>query len=162
MSRSTDRPLPRSTVKVAPAAASGTDVTAAATRDATTVLVALGTGPNGLTPTEANRRRAEYGPDAVRTHHARALGVLGHQLRSALLVLLLVTAVVSFVLGERTEALIIGTILAASIGLGFANEYQAERAADGARSRRHGSGRSHLLRADGDRRARGKRAPSPR
>ena len=44
--------------------------------------------------------------------------------------LLLVTAVVSYVLGERTEAVIIGTILAASIGLGFANEYRAERAAE--------------------------------
>lgn len=106
------------------------DVTAAATLDVTAVLAALGTGPGGLTPTEVNRRRAEYGPNAVRTHHARALGVLGHQLRSALLVLLLVTAVVSYLLGEHTEALIIGTILAASIGLGFANEYRAERAAE--------------------------------
>ena len=117
-------------MKVAPAAASGTDLATAATLDATAVLAALGTGPDGLTPAEANRRRAEYGPNAVRTHHARALGVLGHQLRSALLVLLLVTAVVSYVLGERTEAVIIGTILAASIGLGFANEYRAERAAE--------------------------------
>jgi hypothetical protein len=39
-------------------------------------------------------------------------------LRSALLVLLLVTAVVSFVLSERTDAVITGVILAASDGLG--------------------------------------------
>jgi len=130
MPRSAGQPLTRSTVKVAPSAASGTDLVTAATLDATAVLAALGTGPDGPTPAEANRRRAEDGPNAVRTRHARALGVLGHQLRSALLVLLLVTAVVSYVLGERTEALIIGTILAASIGLGFANEYRAERAAE--------------------------------
>ena len=48
----------------------------------------------------------------------------------ALLVLLLVAAVVSFFLGERTDALIIGVILAASVGLGFVNEYRAERAAE--------------------------------
>ena len=127
MSRSTGRPLPLIAVPVAPSAASGTDLATAATLDATAVLAALGKGPEGLTPAEANRRRVECGPNAVRTHHARALGVLGHQLRSALLVLLLVTAVVSYVLGERTEALIIGAILAASTGLGFANEYRAER-----------------------------------
>jgi hypothetical protein len=84
MSRSTGRPLPVSAVTVAPSAASGTDLATAATLDATAVLAALGTGLEGLTPAEANRRRAEYGPNAVRTHHARALGVLGHQLRSAL------------------------------------------------------------------------------
>jgi P-type Mg2+ transporter len=106
------------------------DVTVAATLDATAVLAALDTGPNGLAPAEVIRRRTECGPNAVRTHHARALGVLAHQLRSALLVLLLITAVVSFVLGERTDAVIIGVILAASIGLGFVNEYRAERAAE--------------------------------
>ena len=34
----------------------------------------------------------------------------------------------SFFLGERTQAIIIGVILLASIGLGFVNEYRAERA----------------------------------
>lgn len=76
----------------------------AAALDAGAVLAALDVRPDGLAPAEAARRRALWGPNAVRTHHARALGVLGHQLRSALLVLLLVTAVASFVLGERTDA----------------------------------------------------------
>jgi hypothetical protein len=67
MSRSTGRPLPVSAVTVAPSAASGTDLTTAATLDATAVLATLGTGPDGLTPAEAYRRRAEYGPNAVRT-----------------------------------------------------------------------------------------------
>jgi Mg2+-importing ATPase len=44
--------------------------------------------------------------------------------------LLLVTALVSFVVGERTDAVIIGLILAASVGLGFVNEYRAERTAE--------------------------------
>ena len=34
----------------------------------------------------------------------------------------------SFFLGERIQAIIIGVILLASIGLGFVNEYRAERA----------------------------------
>ena len=36
-------------------------------------------GADGLTSVDATRRRADYGPNAVRTHHARALGVLARQ-----------------------------------------------------------------------------------
>jgi hypothetical protein len=50
-----------------------------------------------------------------------AAEVLGRQLRSALLGLLLAAAVVSFALGRRTDATVIGLILAVSVGLGFAN-----------------------------------------
>ncbi len=52
------------------------------------------------------------------------------QLRSALLLLLLAAAVVSAFVGQGTDAIIIGVIIAASVGLGFANEYRAERAAE--------------------------------
>jgi P-type Mg2+ transporter len=45
------------------------------------------------------------------------------------LVLLAGTAVVSYFLGDSMQAVIIGAILVASIGLGFVNEYRAERAA---------------------------------
>jgi Mg2+-importing ATPase len=51
------------------------------------------------------------------------------QLRSPLLILLGLTAVTSFFVGERTGAVIIGVILAAAVGLGFVNEYRADRAA---------------------------------
>jgi len=66
----------------------------------------------------------------VRTHHAQALRVLGRQLRSPVLVLLAVTAALSYVLGQRTDTVVIGVILLGSVGLGFLNEYRAERATD--------------------------------
>ncbi|MFC4944986.1 magnesium-translocating P-type ATPase [Pseudonocardia sp. GCM10023141] len=116
-------------VQLPPVAARMTAADAAA-RGATDVLTALATGPTGLSTTDVTARRAAVGPNAVRSHHARPLAVLGRQLRSALLVLLLVTAAVSYLLGERTDAVIIGVILAASVGLGFVNEYRAERAAE--------------------------------
>jgi len=84
----------------------------------------------GLTGADSIRRRGVVGSNAVRSHHARAVPVLLRQLRSPLLVLLALTAGLSFVLGERTEAVVIGIILTASVGLGFANEYRAERAAE--------------------------------
>ena len=51
--------------------------------------------------------------------------------------LLLVTALVSFMVGERDDAVIIGLILAASVGLGFVNEYRAKRTAEAALRGRH-------------------------
>jgi Mg2+-importing ATPase len=57
-----------------------------------------------------------------------ALQVLLRQLNNAVLALLAVTAVLSYFLGDSTQALIIGIILLVSVGLGFVNEYRAERA----------------------------------
>jgi Mg2+-importing ATPase len=83
----------------------------------------------GLSSAEASARLVRHGPNAVRTHHVNALAVLGRQLRSAVLILLAGTAVVSYFLGDSMQAVIIGVILVASIGLGFVNEYRAEHAA---------------------------------
>jgi Mg2+-importing ATPase len=104
-------------------------VHAATTTSADDVVAQLGTdAKRGLSTDEAARRLAEHGPNAVRDHRARALGILARQLRSPLLILLFATAALSYGLGERTNALIIGLILVGSIGLGFVNEYRAERA----------------------------------
>ena len=92
------------------------------------VLRWLNTSKGGLSGAEASARLLRYGPNAVRTHQVSAIAVLGRQLRSAVLGLLAVTAVLSFFLGDSKQAIIIGIILAASIGLGFVNEYRAERA----------------------------------
>ncbi|WP_279617310.1 magnesium-translocating P-type ATPase [Streptomyces bungoensis] len=91
----------------------------------------------GLGGAEAARRQAQFGPNAVATHRARVLPVLWHQLRSPLLGLLVAAAVASFLVGERADALIIGVIVSASVGLGFVNEYRAEKAAEALHSQIH-------------------------
>ncbi len=93
-------------------------------------LARLASNRTGLTDAEAALRLAVTGPNAVRSHRARGLLVLGRQLRSPLLILLAVTAAASYFVGERSDALIIGVILAASVGLGFVNEYRAAKAAE--------------------------------
>jgi Mg2+-importing ATPase len=93
------------------------------------VLRWLDSSQAGLSGTEAAARLSRYGPNAVRTHRVSALAVLGRQLRNAVLMLLAGTAIVSYFLGDSMQAVIIGVILAASIGLGFINEYRAENAA---------------------------------
>jgi P-type Mg2+ transporter len=112
----------------------------------TDVLGWLDSTVDGLSSAEAAARVARYGPNALRTQRVSAFAVLGRQLRSAVLALLAGTAVVSYFLGDTTQAIIIGIILAASIGLGFVNEYRAERATAALHSRVH---HSAVVRRDG-------------
>jgi P-type Mg2+ transporter len=112
-------------------AASPTGIVSAAEMTGTDLLRRLGVSADaGLSGTEAARRLARWGPNAVSSHRARLLPVLWHQLRSPLLALLLTAAVASYFTGERSDAVIIGVIVGLSVGLGFVNEYRAEKAAE--------------------------------
>jgi Mg2+-importing ATPase len=99
------------------------------------VLARLHTSADGLSTADAQRRLAESGPNTVRSHRARAWPVLWHQVRSPLLALLLGAALASAFVGERTNAFIIAAIVALSVGLGFVNEFRAEKAAQELHSR---------------------------
>jgi Mg2+-importing ATPase len=92
------------------------DVVSAAAMSVPQALSHLATTADGLSAAEASRRLSVAGPNAVRTHRAQFVPVLLRQFRSPLLVLLAVTAVASYFVGERSDALIIGLILAASVG----------------------------------------------
>jgi Mg2+-importing ATPase len=107
----------------------------AATNPADEVLIRLGSRADGLTDGEAVTRLRDVGPNVLRTHRANPWRVLGRQLRSAVLILLFVTAAVALFVGDTTNAIVIAVILCASVGLGFGNEYRAERAADALHSR---------------------------
>ena len=108
----------------------GMPVSEAGTCEVWTVLTACVSSPDGLSEREASRRLDQVGPNAVRSHHAQPLQVLARQLNSPVLALLGLTALISFFLGQRTDTLVIGTILLASVGLGFFNEFRAERATE--------------------------------
>jgi Mg2+-importing ATPase len=110
------------------------------------VLRTLDTCVEGLTSTEAASRLARVGPNSVRTHRVSAAAVLLRQLNNAVLGLLAVTAVLSFFLGDSTQAVIICIILLVSVGLSFVNEYRAERATAALHSRVH---HNAVVRRDG-------------
>nr|WP_144418505.1 magnesium-translocating P-type ATPase [Mycobacterium sp. EPa45] len=119
------------------------DVAAAPLAD---VLGWLNTSAGGLSGTEAAARLARHGPNSLRTHRVSAWAVLRRQLNNAVLALLAATAVLSYFLGDSTQAVIIGLILVVSVGLGFLNEYRAERATAALHSRvRHNA----VVRRDG-------------
>jgi P-type Mg2+ transporter len=94
------------------------------------VLATLGSSWRGLEPATAAQRLATVGDNSLAHHRAKILPVLLSQVRSPLLVLLVVAAAGSFVVGEQADAVIIGVIVALSVGLSVVNEYRAARAAD--------------------------------
>ncbi|HVW40201.1 MAG TPA: cation-transporting P-type ATPase, partial [Amycolatopsis sp.] len=117
------------------AAESDVDIAAAAAVPAEQILDRLGTTKGGLSAADAAQRLAEYGTNTVASHRARPWLVLWHQLRSPLLGLLLAAVLASYFVGERSDAIIIGVIVVLSVGLGFANEYRAEKAAEALHSK---------------------------
>lgn len=113
-----------------PAALGQLSISDAATLSVEEVLQQLESTADGLAGEEAEKRLAEIGPNALRTHQANPWMVLGRQLRSPILILLIVTAALSLFLGDATNSIVIGVILLVSVGLGFTNEFRAERAAE--------------------------------
>ncbi|QCH24019.1 magnesium-translocating P-type ATPase [Mycobacteroides salmoniphilum] len=118
-------------------AAASLGIAAASALPVEQVLTQLAAGEDGLTQDEAHQRMLQHGPNAVYSHRARMAAVLWRQLRSPLLGLLVAAATVSFFVGERTDALVIGAIVALSVGLGFGNEYRAAKTAEALHSQIH-------------------------
>jgi P-type Mg2+ transporter len=135
-----DRPAApsRPTRASGPAPAAGREGLAlgeAGALEAARVLERLGSSGAGLGAAEAQRRLREVGPNAVRSHAARPLAVLARQLKSPLLLLLVVAALVSVAVGEHASAAIILAIVGLSVGLGFVNEFRSERAVEALHNR---------------------------
>ena len=88
----------------------------------------LGSSPTGLSGDEAARRLHDLGPATMRhTTSLSSTRILVRQFANPLVILLAVAAVLSFVVGERTDSGIILIVVVAGGVLGF---WQERRAAD--------------------------------
>ena len=89
----------------------------------------------GLTSDEASRRLAEVGPNdpSPAKRHALAVQVLS-LFANPLVVILLLAAIVSGVLGDKVDASIIIVIVLVSVGLNFVQTYRAQNAAESLRA----------------------------
>ncbi|MEN9714618.1 MAG: hypothetical protein RJA35_85, partial [Actinomycetota bacterium] len=92
------------------------------------VTVPERTPATGLTATEAAKRLAQYGPNAIQTHHFTIIGLLLRQFKNPILILLASAAAIAGVLGDVGNTTTIAVILAMSVALGLSTEYRAEKA----------------------------------
>jgi Mg2+-importing ATPase len=96
----------------------------------------LDSTPQGLSSTEAERRLQQYGPNALRDGRPLSrLAVLGRQLRSPLLLLLVFAAAASIASGEWLDAAIVIAIVLATVLIGYSREYSAQAVAAVLRTR---------------------------
>lgn len=99
------------------------------------LLGRLDAGRDGLTSQQAAQRLLEHGRNALRERRLTWLSVLGNQVKSPLVLLLVFAAVASALTGEWVDATIVLITVLASVAIGFSREYHAENAAAALKAR---------------------------
>ena len=93
------------------------------------VLAELGTDKVGLTGEEAARRLQQYGPnELVSKKKISPIAIFIEQFKDYLILILLAATVISLVIGETLDAIVIMVIVIFAAGLGFVQEFRAEKA----------------------------------
>ncbi len=100
------------------------------------LMARLGTRRTGLSSDDARSRLRAMGSNAIESRRdTSAITAFLRQFRSPLVLILIFAAIVSSVVGEGSEALIIGVIVLASCVLSFMQEYGASRAMEALQAR---------------------------
>jgi Mg2+-importing ATPase len=109
------------------------------------LFAGLASGRDGLQGIEAHRRLLEYGPNTLREQRRLSrFDVVGRQLRSPLLLLLLFAAGAAVLTAEWLDAAIVLAIVGVTVGIGYSREYSAQAATARLRARLHA--RTQVLR----------------
>jgi Ca2+-transporting ATPase len=110
--------------------------------DVTGVVSSLGSNAEGLTPEEAKKRLAQYGPNELQEEKRKisVWSLVAEQFKSTLIIILMAAVVISVGLGivsykpgtglpeEITDAIVIFAIVIACVALGVIEEYRSEKA----------------------------------
>ncbi len=93
------------------------------------VISKLGSRETGLTSQEARSRLSQYGYNEIKDESKKSPWVLLiEQFKNLLIIILLIAVGISALLGEVTDAIVIFIIIIFAAGLGFIQEYRAEKA----------------------------------
>ncbi|SDY59482.1 cation-translocating P-type ATPase [Hymenobacter psychrophilus] len=93
------------------------------------VAAALGTSPEGLDAATARQRLAEHGPNQLTEARQKTVWqLLLNQLADVMILVLLVAAGVSVLIGEARSAGVILAIVVLNAAIGFWQEYRADKA----------------------------------
>ena len=99
------------------------------------LLSALHASKDGLQPADAEQRLKQYGLNTIKAQQqATALRLLLSQFKSPLVLILIFAAIVSGVVGEWVDAIIVLAIVLGSTILGFVQEYNASNTVEKLRS----------------------------
>lgn len=83
----------------------------------------------GLSSAEVSTRREQYGPNELVERGAKGpWAILWEQLTGIMVIILIISGIISIILGEATDALVIFIIVVLNAVLGFSQEYRAEKA----------------------------------
>ena len=89
----------------------------------------LSSAEEGLTAEAARERLERIGPNELQAgQRVSAWRILLDQFKNVLLLILIIATGLSIATGHGTEAIVIGVIVLFAVGLGFYQEYRAERA----------------------------------
>ncbi|MPR35858.1 cation-translocating P-type ATPase [Salmonirosea aquatica] len=111
------------------------------------VFKKLTTQKNGLAHEEARKRLEEYGANELEGKSGKSIGrLILNQFLDVMILILLAAAVVSVLVGEATDAIVILVIVVLNAIIGFVQEYRAEKAIEALRSM---SAPEALVRRDG-------------
>ena len=110
----------------------GTEPAADYQQTAEAVVAKLGSDlRRGLSAEEVRARLERYGPNELEERSGRGpWEILWEQFTSAMIVILIVAAVASALLGDYEDSIAIAVIIVLNAALGFGQEYRAERAMD--------------------------------
>lgn len=97
--------------------------------DSETVLKSLGTGENGLDAQQAEERTAKYGKNELVSGRRKSIFKrLAEQLSDPMIIVLIVAAVISGIVGEAADMIIILLVVIVNSVLGVVQEGRAEKA----------------------------------
>ena len=98
-------------------------------KDLKEIFKALGTSEKGLTDEEVNRRIERYGLNEIKEKKKTSpIKIFFSQFNNFIVYILIAALVISFLLDEKIDAIVIGIILVINAVLGFIQEYKAEKA----------------------------------
>ena len=102
--------------------------------DVPAVYSRLSANDGGLSSQEARKRLSDYGPNELQAaRHISPWEILLEQFKNVLIIILLIATALSAFLGEGIDAIAIAVIVLFAVGLGFVQEYRAERAIEALR-----------------------------
>jgi Mg2+-importing ATPase len=82
----------------------------------------------GLSTQKANIRKTRYGPNTLRAKESTWFDVLLRQFKSAFIYLLVAASVISYLLNNRFDSLMIILFVVINTGLGFYQEFKSQKA----------------------------------